>query len=206
LRSPLSRSSVLLLGVVLADCGGGSPAVPTPSLPALERLAIAQQVVSTALHGLTPGNFAALSVDAPLSSIACEQTCGGATCTVTCPVDERLQCPGGGTATDRGAVVGTLDQSLTGEATLETRQAYANCRTESGVTLNGAPGTTATGTARFVNGELAGEQSARVSGAVGYASAEGSGQCAVDIRVTFTPGGGGSARGSACDGPVDVAF
>jgi len=58
---------VLLLGAVLADCGGRSPAVPTPSLPALERLAIAQQVVSTALGGFTPGTFAARSVDVPLS-------------------------------------------------------------------------------------------------------------------------------------------
>lgn len=206
MRSPLSRSVVLLLGVVLADCGGGSPAVPTPSLPALERLAIAQQVVSTALHGLTPGNFAARSVDAPFSSLACEQTCSEATCTVTCPVDEQFDCPGGGTATDRGALVGTLDGNLSGEAALETRQTYANCRTDSGVTLNGAPGTSATGITRFVSGELAGEQSARVSGTVSYASAEDSGQCAVDIRVTFTPGGRGSARGSACGEPVEVAF
>jgi len=53
---------VLLLGAVLADCGGGSPAVPTPSLPALERLAIAQQVVSTALGGLAPGTVVGSSV------------------------------------------------------------------------------------------------------------------------------------------------
>jgi len=197
---------VLLLGAVLAACGGGSPAVPTPSLPALERLAIAQQVVSTALGGLTPGTIAARSVDAPFSSLLCEQTCEGATCTVTCPVDERFHCPGGGTATDRGTVVGTLDEDLTGQATLETRQTYTNCRTDSGLILNGAPHTTATGTARFVNGELAGEQSAHVSGAVRHESPESSGSCAVDLRVTFTPGQGATAHGTACGEPMNVAF
>ena len=206
MRSPSSRWLVLLLGAVLADCGGGSPAVPTPSLPALERLAIAQQVVSTALGGFTPGTFAARSIDVPLSSLLCEQTCSGSTCTVTCPVDERFQCPGGGTATDRGTVVGTLDESLTGQATLDARQTYSNCRTDSGITLNGDPHTTATGTARFVNGELAGEQSAHVSGAVRHESPESSGRCAVDLQVTFTLGQGAAARGTACGEPVNVAF
>ena len=126
MRSPSSRLLVLLLGAVLADCGGGSPAVPTPSLPAFERLAIAQQVVSTALGGLTPGTFAARSVD--------------------------------------------------------------------------------TGTVRFVNGELAGEQSARVTGAVQHESSESSGNCVVDLRVTFTPDQGAAAQGTACGEPVNVAF
>jgi hypothetical protein len=206
MRSPSSRWLVLLLGAVLGDCGAGSPAVPTPSLPALERLAIAQQVVSTALGGLTPGTFAARSVDVPLSSLHCEQTCAGATCTVTCPVDERFDCPGGGTATDRGMVVGTLDESLTGQATLEARQTYGNCRTDSGITLNGDPHTTASGTARFVNGELAGEQQAHVSGAVRHGSPEGSGRCAVDLQVTFTPGQGAAAHGTACGEPLNIAF
>ena len=206
MRSPSSRLLVLLLGAVLADCGGGSPAVPTPSLPAFERLAIAQQVVSTALGGLTPGTFAARSVDVPLSSLVCEQACDGAICTVTCPVDERFDCPGGGTATDTGPVVGTLDENLTGQATLEARPTYADCRTDSGIILNGAPHTTATGTARIVNGELAGEQSAHVSGAVRHESPESSGSCAVDLRVTFTPGQGAAAHGTACGEPVNVAF
>jgi hypothetical protein len=65
MRSPSSRWIVLRLGAVLADRGGGSAAVPTPSLPALERLAIAQQVVSTALGGLTSGTFVGRSVNAP---------------------------------------------------------------------------------------------------------------------------------------------
>ena len=94
----------------------------------------------------------------------------------------------------------------TGQATLEARQTYHDCRTSSGVTLNGNPHTTATGTVRFVNGELAGEQSARVTGAVRHESPESSGSCVVDLRVTFTPDQGAAAQGTACGEPVNVAF
>ena len=206
MRSVSLTCSTFLAGVVLTGCGGGSPAAPTPSLPAGERLAIAQQVVWTALSGVAPGNFFALSDDTPLSSLTCEQACDGSTCVVTCPVDESLKCPGGGTATDKGSIQGILDGDGTGEATFEARQTYSNCRSQSGVTLNGAPGTTASGHVRFAGGQLAGEQTAAVSGTVDYASSETSGRCRVDIQVSFTPGGGGSASGSACGEPVGVRF
>jgi hypothetical protein len=199
---------VFLLGAVLAGCGGGSPAGPTSSLPALERLAIAQQVAWTALGGLAPGILATRSTDGgPLSALDCEQACTGSTCVLTCPVDEQFACPGGGTATDTGTVVGTLDQSLTGEAQFAARQTYSSCASASGVSLNGDPDTTAAGTVRFVNGELAGEQPVSLGGAVRYESTEESGRCVVDLHVTFTAGTlKGSASGTACGEPVNVAF
>ena len=45
MRSLSVTSSIFLVGAVLTGCGGGSPAAPTPSLPAGERLAIVQQMV-----------------------------------------------------------------------------------------------------------------------------------------------------------------
>lgn len=208
MRSLATMCLVLLLGAVPWGCGGSSPAAPTSSLPALERLAIAQQVVWTALGGLAPGILAARSSDeVPLGQLDCEQVCDGSTCVVTCPVDESFDCPGGGSATDTGTVVGTLNPSLTGQATFQAQQTYTNCRNTSGVTLNGAPHTTAAGTVRFVDGQLAGEQAVSLGGAVRYESSEGSGQCAVALQVTFTAGNlAGTARGTACGEPVDVGF
>ncbi len=55
MRSLSVTSSIFLVGVVLTGCGGGSPAAPTPSLPAGERLAIVQQVVWTASSSVAPG-------------------------------------------------------------------------------------------------------------------------------------------------------
>jgi len=208
MRSLANRCLVVLLGAVLAGCGGSSPAGPTSSLPAFERLAIAQQVVWTALGGLAPGILASRSTDGgPLSALDCEQVCSGSACLLTCPVSEQFDCPGGGSATDTGTVVGTVDQSLTGEAEFSARQTYSSCAGASGVTLNGDPDTTAAGTLRFVNGELEGEQSVSLGGAVRYESAEESGRCAVDLQVTFTTGTlSGRAHGTACGEPVDVAF
>jgi hypothetical protein len=207
MRSPSTRCLVLLLGAALAGCGGDSPADPSPSLPALERLSIARQVVSIALGGLAPGAVATRSSEpVPLGSLTCEQVCSGATCQVTCPVNEQLDCPGGGSATDVGTVVGTLDANLTGEAAFEARQTYTNCRNESDVTINGDPDTRAAGTVRFVNGELAGEQTVAVSGAVRYQSSQESGRCEVSLQGTFTPEGSGSASGTACGEPVNVGF
>jgi len=208
MRSLANMCLVLLLGAVLAGCGGSSPAGPTSSLPAFERLVIAQQVVWTALGGLAPGILATRSADGgPLSALDCEQACTGSACVVTCPVDEHFACPGGGSATDMGTVVGTLDQGLTGEASFAARQTYTNCANTNGVTLNGDPDTTAAGTVRFVNGELAGEQSVALGGAVRYESTEESGRCVVDLQVSFTAGTlSGSASGTACGERVDVAF
>jgi hypothetical protein len=165
-------------------------------------------VVWTALGGLAPGILAARSTDGgPLSGLDCEQVCTGSTCVLTCPVNEQFDCPGGGSATDTGTVVGTVDRSLTGEAQFSARQTYSSCASASGVTLNGDPDTTAAGTVRFVNGELSGEQSVTLGGAVRYESSEGSGRCVVDLQVSFTAGALiGSARGTACGEPVDVAF
>lgn len=198
--------STFLAGVVLTGCGGGSPAAPTPSLPVGARFAIAQQVVWAALSGVAPGTFSARSNDGPLSSLTCDQVCDDSTCAVTCPVDETLSCPGGGSATDRGVIHGTLDSNQTGQATFEATQTYSNCKSQDGVAINSAPGTTATGQVRFENGELAGQQTAAVSGAVDYTSSDVSGHCDVSVQVSFTPGAGGSASGSACGEPIDVSF
>ena len=165
-------------------------------------------MVLTALGGLAPGILSTRSANGgPLSTLECEQACSGDSCVVTCPVDERFDCPGGGSATDVGTVAGTLDASLTGEATFQAVQTYSNCSNQSGVTLNGDPHTTASGTVRFVNGELAGEQTVRLGGAVRYTSPEESGRCAIDLTGSFTVGTlHGSASGTACGEPVNVSF
>jgi hypothetical protein len=50
-------------------------------------------------------------------------------------------------------------------------------------------------------------QTVRVAGAVSYVSTtDGSGQCSVDVSVTFDRSAHGSATGNACDRAVDVVF
>lgn len=115
--------------------------------------------------------------------------------------------PAGGSATNRGEIHGTLDASRSGEAVLEATQTYSDCRPNERLTVSGAPSTTATGRARFADGRLADVQTARVAGAVSYVSTtDGSGQCAVDVTVTFDRSAHGSATGTACDRSVDVSF
>jgi len=208
MRATIGAGSVLILGCGLAACGGGSsPAAPSTSLSALGRLAIAQQIVTTALGGVVTGSAVKKSEGVPLGNLSCQKTCTGASCAVTCPIDESLSCPAGGSATDKGQIAGTLDGELSGEAALAATQGYAACKPNAGLTIDGAPATTATGNARFVKGQLADEQTVRIAGAVSYASTtEGSGRCDVDIRVTFNRALKGSANGTACGQSVDVAF
>jgi len=200
----------VVVALFVAGCGGGgSPSAPSSSsLTTLDRLAIARQVVTTALGGVVSGSpVVKASGSVPLAGLTCQKTCAGASCSVSCPIDERLDCPSGGTATDEGQITGTLDADLTGSAALQAAQTFASCKPNADLTISGAPATTAVGDARFVEGELADSQTVQVTGSVSYVSASaGSGQCAVDVRVTFDRALKGSARGSACDQPVDVSF
>jgi len=165
---------------------------------------IAQQVVTTALGGV--GGSVGQRDTAPLSGLTCDRTCSADSCTVSCPVDERLACPAGGSASDKGQVTGTLDTELTGTAVLRATQTYAACQPKEGLAIDGAPSTTTTGNAVFVKGQLADQQTLLVAGDVQYASDGASGTCSVELRVTFGRSLHGSARGSACGEPVDVAF
>jgi hypothetical protein len=198
---------VLILGVTLAACGGGSsPQAPSTALSTVG-LAIAQQIVTTALGGIVTGSAAKKADGVPLGNLTCQKTCTGAACAVTCPIDERFDCPAGGNAADKGQIAGTLDGELSGEAALAATQTYAGCKPNAGLTIDGAPATTATGSARFAKGQLTDEQTVRIAGAVTYVSStDGSGQCSVDLRVTFNRALKGSASGTACGQSVDVAF
>jgi hypothetical protein len=208
MRATTGTGIVLILGATLAACGGGSsPSAPSMSLSALGRLAIAQQIVTTALGGVVTGSAAKKAESVPLGHLTCQKTCTGASCAVTCPIDEHFDCPAGGSATDEGQIAGTLDGDLSGEAALAATQGYSACKPNAGLTIDGAPSTTATGNARFVKGQIADEQTVRIAGAVSYVSTtDGSGQCGVDIRVTFNRSLKGSAKGTACGQSVDVAF
>jgi len=193
--------------MVLAACGGGrAPATPTTTLDAVTRLTILEQVVAAALGGVAPGSPTARSVHGPLAAVSCEKSCDDATCVVTCPIDERLSCPHGGAATNQGTIRGILDADQTGGMSLEARQTYHDCRPSSELAVNGDPETMARGTARFAQGQLVEEQTVHIQGAVRYAASDGSGRCNVDLSVTFFPDLHGSARGTACAQPVDVAF
>ena len=205
-RTPGS-SFVLVFSLALAACGGGSPSSPSASLSGIDRLAIAQQIVTTALGGVVTGSVVRQSDSVPLGRLSCQKACTGSSCAVTCPIDERFDCPAGGSATDVGQIAGTLDGDLSGDAALAATQGYSACKPNASLTINGAPSTTATGNARFVKGQIADEQTVRIAGAVSYVSTSGgSGQCDVDVRVTFNRSLKGSASGSACGRPVDVAF
>jgi hypothetical protein len=171
------------------------------------RLAIAQQIVTTALGGIVSGSATKAADGVPLGNLTCQKTCTGSSCVVTCPIDERFECPAGGSATDKGQIAGTLDAELSGEAALAATQTYAGCKPNAGLTLDGAPATTATGNARFARGQLTDEQTVRIAGGVTYVSTtDGSGRCDVDIRVTFSRALKGSASGTACGQSVDVSF
>ncbi len=208
MRATLETGLVVILGASLVACGGGSsPSGPSASLSAAGRLAIAQQIVTTALGGVVTGSAAKKADTVPLGNLSCQRTCTGASCAVTCPIDETFSCPAGGSATDKGQIAGTLDGEFSGEAALAATQTYAGCKPNAGLTIDGAPATSATGSARFVKGQLADQQTVRIAGAVSYVSTtDGSGQCAVDIRVTFDRALKGSANGTACGQSVDVGF
>jgi hypothetical protein len=207
MRRTLGSSFVLIPGLALAACGAGSPSSPSPSLSGIDRLAIAQQIVTTALGGVVTGSAVKKSDDVPLGNLSCQKACAGSACAVTCPIDERFDCPSGGSATDRGQIAGTLDRELSGDAAVAATQTYWTCKLNAGLTINGAPSTTATGNARFVKGQIADDQTVRIAGTVSYVSTStGSGQCDVDVRVTFNRSLQGSASGTACGQPVDVAF
>ncbi len=199
---------VLILGLGAAACGGGgSPVAPEASLSTAGRLAIAQQIVTTALGGVVTGTTVKRADSVPLGNLTCQKTCSGATCAVTCPIDERFDCPAGGSATDKGQIAGTLDAELTGEAALAATQTYSACKPNATLTIDGAPSTSASGNARFVKGQLADEQTVRIAGTVGYVSTtDGSGRCGVDIRVTFDRSLKGSASGTACGEAVSATF
>jgi hypothetical protein len=193
--------------LVASACGGGrAPVAPSPSLASLERLAIAQQIVSTAVAGVVGDSYVRRSDDGPLSKLSCEKTCGDGACTIRCPIQETIDCPAGGQATDEGLISGTLDAEESGRAALDARQTYADCRPREGLAITGAPATSAAGTAVFVKGELSEPQTVRIAGAVQYVSTDGSGHCDVDLRVTFSRALHGSAQGTACSESINVTF
>ena len=197
---------VPIVGLALAACGGGGPAAPS-SLSDVGRLALALQIVLAALGGLGQAGGVAQSDRVPLGDLDCQQSCTGDACSIRCPIDERFECPAGGSVTDQGLIEGPLDKNLSGSAALSATQTYAACRPDATLTLSGDRSTTATGTARFFEGRLAGEQRVQITGAVDYVSTtEGSGRCAVDLIVAFDRSGHGVANGVACDKPVTVAF
>jgi hypothetical protein len=207
----IGTSVVALFSVAaLASCGGHAPSAPSTlsSLSTLDRALVLQQVVATAASafvGGSPGQRADSST-VPLGSLHCDSSCAGATCTVACPIDEQVACPAGGTATDKGRISGTLGADLSGEAALDAVQGFAGCKPSSSLTIDGAPGTAATGTARFVEGRLADEQSARIRGTVAYSAPDGSGTCEVDVTVTFSLALHGSVTGTTCGRPVSESF
>jgi hypothetical protein len=200
----------LSCAAALASCGGHGPAAPsTPSsLSTFDRALVLQQVVATAASAFLAGSPAqkADSSSAPLGNLHCDSSCAGDACTLSCPIDEQLACPAGGSATDKGRIAGTLGADLSGEAALDAVQGFAGCRPSASLTIDGAPGTTATGTARFDRGRLADEQSVRIRGAVAYSAPDGSGTCAVDVSVTFSLTRHGSVTGTACGGTVSESF
>jgi hypothetical protein len=208
MRLDTGSAIAFVAALALASCGGSSPSTPsaTAGLSAVDRMLVLQQIVTAAASGIVGGSPAKRSDSVPLGNLQCDKACSGGSCTVTCPIDEQLACPSGGTATDRGRIAGVLDATLTGDAALEATQGFAGCKPNASLTIDGAPGTTATGTARFVNGQLADTQTVRIAGSVRYASAGESGTCAVDVAVTFSRALRGSASGSACGEPFNETF
>jgi len=207
MRPSSAGACVLIVGLAVAGCGGGGSPVGPTSLSATGRLAIALQVVLAAMGGFAQGSGVAQADRVPLGNLTCQTTCAGSSCAISCPIDERFDCPAGGRVTDKGQIEGTLDASLSGDAPLAATQTYDACRPDATLTLNGAPSTNATGAARFIEGKLAAEQRVRITGAVDYVSTtEGSGRCSVELNVTFDRSAHGSASGMACEKPVSVAF
>jgi hypothetical protein len=191
----------------LASCGGPAPSTPS-SLSTFDRALVLEQVIATAASAFvsgSPGQRAGSS-SAPLGNLHCDSSCAGDACTLACPIDEQVACPSGGTATDRGKIAGTLGADLSGEAALDAVQGFAGCKPSAALTIDGAPGTNATGTARFDKGRLADEQSVRIRGAVAYSASDGSGTCAVDVAVTFSLTLHGSVTGTACGETVAESF
>jgi hypothetical protein len=200
-------SGVAIVTLLLAGCGGGaaSPAGPQASLSTAQRLVIARQVIAAALGGVFAGGPVQRDTG-PLAGVSCEKTCDASGCVVSCPIDERFSCPSGGSATNRGTVAGTVDAQGSGEAALSATETYAGCRPSAELAIDGAPSTTASGSARLLYGQLADEQTLRVAGSVSYTSAAASGRCDVDLSITFSRALHGSASGEACGQKIDTAF
>jgi hypothetical protein len=208
MRNTARIGAALLAAMASATCGGPTTSSPSAAtgLSAVDRALVLQQVVTAAASAFAGGSVGQRDASLPLGNLTCDESCAGGSCTVTCPIDERISCPSGGTATDVGRITGVLDASLDGDATLEAAQGYSGCRPSASLTLDGAPGTTATGTVRFANGALADPQSVRVAGSVRYTSGDGSGTCSVDVTVTFSRSLHGSVSGAACGEPVSQPF
>jgi hypothetical protein len=209
MRLDIGKGIALLAAAAVSACGGSSATSPSssgPSLSAFDRALVLEQIVTAAASGIVGGLIGKSDSSVPLGNLTCDKTCSGGSCALACPIDEQLACPSGGTATDRGRIAGVLDAALTGDATLEAAQGFAACKPNGSLTIDGAPGTTATGTVRFVDGQLADRQTVRIAGSVRYASADRSGTCAVDVTVTFSRTLHGSASGTACGQAVDESF
>lgn len=208
MRLDTGSATALVTALALAACGGSPPSAPsvTAGLSAVDRMLVLQQIVTAAASGFVGGSLGKRSDAVPLGNLQCDKACSGGSCTLTCPIDEQLACPSGGTATDRGRITGVLDAGLSGDAALEAAQGFSGCKPNASLTIDGAPGTTAAGTARFVNGQLADTQTVRIAGSVRYASADRTGTCSVDVTVTFSRALHGSAAGTACGEPLNETF
>lgn len=206
-RALLAAAAV---GGIAAACGSSSGTSPAPTtLSDAERAAAAWEVafnVAVSERGLRVRRAGATSAAVRAAVTTCSAGCSSHSCFVNCPVTGTASCSLGGSATTSGSLRGTADIDLTGVLAIDQRQTYSGCKTAAGVTIDGDPNTTVTGTLRFVAGAPAGQQVVRVGGAVRLTSERGfSTSCPVDLTVTFTPIGG-SASGTVCGVPVSVAF
>lgn len=208
-----SSSLALSLTLAMAACGGGAsaPSAPSAAISEATSLAIAQQVVDTALGGLAEGGVvtgAAVrgSASAPLESLSCATECSGAGCTVTCPINESFRCRFGGSVRGVGQISGTLDQTRSGEAALATFQSYSACQPTTSLTIEGARSTSVTGNMRFSWGQLEYVQAVRITGHVRFLAAGEPSECDVDVNVEFDRLLHGGGTGTACGHPVCVNF
>ncbi|MCU0242086.1 MAG: hypothetical protein MUF51_06650 [Vicinamibacteria bacterium] len=206
----------LILTFTAASCNQEKTTSPSGTLTDEQRQVIARQVILTALVGVlgtaltnSGKTFEPASVAVTLPGSwpvnNCNQSCNSSTCNVSCPLSVSYPCPISGTTASSGTLTGTVNASLSGQASLYAEQTYANCSPVADLVVNGDPKTTTTGVVVFQNGKLSGTQTIKLEGRIRYVSGGVSGSCDVLLNGTYWMSSmSGTVTGTICDLPVNM--
>lgn len=115
-------------------------------------------------------------------------------------------CANGGKMETSGSLSGNVDDGGSGALFLQLLITATDCRM-GGMTINGDPYMSATGTFTFFSGAPATQQNIRIGGGFKFIGPGGAGACLMNLGVTVNLNTGtGSVNGTVCAQPVNLAF